>query len=196
MIILSRWIRNNPNRSWCHSILLCRLPNHSYYSQKLLQKQSSFGWRNLSHLVSTRVPKFIYGALIHIIYDSSNLYRFQNALTSASGARRLRGSFSIIRLKVCCLFPVFKNLSMLLLIRYQRLHLPLRSITTAAIRPKTSSQPWYPYLFSASSGLENRQAGSGGGGFYYQREPLQTFTFDGTQVGSTTSGNRFYLLIR
>ena len=110
MIILSRWIRNNPNRSWCHSILLCRLPNHSYYSQKLLQKQSSFGWRNLSHLVSTRVPKFIYGALIHIIYDSSNLYRFQNALTSASGARRLYESFGIILPKVSPLFPSFKSL--------------------------------------------------------------------------------------
>ena len=64
---------------------------------------------------------------LHIGYDSSNPgpdHQYsQNEFTSASGARRLRGSFNIIRHKVSCLVSFFKSLSMLLkllLVEYPR----------------------------------------------------------------------------
>ena len=56
---------------------------------------------------------------------------------------------------------------------------------------KTSSHPWNPNLFSASSKLENVMCVKWGGGQYnYQKHQSQTFTFGGTHCGSTTSGNR------
>ena len=53
--------------------------------------------------------------------------------------------------------------------------------------PKTSSHSWSPNLLTASSGLENGNAGSGGGGFDYQRQNcrplvLAVTTVDGEQV--------------
>ena len=39
--------------------------------------------------------------------------------------------------------------------------------------------------------MENGNAGNAGGGFDYQRQQLQTFTFGGPPSGSTTSGNGF-----
>ena len=54
-------------------------------------------------------------------------------------------------------------------------------------RPRTHSDPWNPNFLSATSGLEN---GNTGGGYDFQRQQLQTFTFGGTG-GSSTSGNGF-----
>jgi len=53
----------------------------------------------LDHIVRTRVSKFTYGSFIHVAYDPSNpdhQYRSHRVFISASGARRLLGSFSII----------------------------------------------------------------------------------------------------
>ena len=53
----------------------------------------------LDHLVNTRVSKLTYGSFIHVAYDASNpdhQYRSHRVFTSASGAKRLLGAFSII----------------------------------------------------------------------------------------------------
>ncbi|KAF8805438.1 hypothetical protein BYT27DRAFT_7258555 [Phlegmacium glaucopus] len=55
-------------------------------------------------------------------------------------------------------------------------------------RPRTHSDPWNPYLTAnGMGGLDNLNA-SGGGGFDYSRQQLQSFTFGGTP-GSSTNGN-------
>ena len=85
---------------------------------KKLQEQCYFGWRNLilpwplrehSALVipNSRLP---YPYRLRPDYQ----YRSQNAFTSATGAKRLRGSFSLILPKVCCLFPFLESLSIIL----------------------------------------------------------------------------------
>ena len=101
-------------------------------------------------LVSTRVSKVIYGSFIHIAsdpYNPGHQYPSQNAFTSGTGARRLRGSFSIILTKVSCLFPFLKNLSVLfkelLLVEYpifededvQKILLYYCAIDSAGFRP-------------------------------------------------------------
>ena len=58
-------------------------------------------------------------------------------------------------------------------------------------RPRTYSDSWNLNPFPVTSGLENGNAGNGVGGYDYQRQQLQTFTFGGTHGGSTTSGNGF-----
>ena len=70
------------------------------------------------------------------------------------------------------------------------------SLTTIHNNSSSSSNPALGFIqthgipisfLSASSGLENRNAGSGGGGFDYESSQLQKFTFGGTYIG-------FYLL--
>ena len=69
---------------------------------------------------------------------------------------------------------------------------PASSSLTTIHNSSSSSSPWdffrlNPNLFSASSGLDNRNAGSEGGGYGYQRLQLQTFIFGGAHGGSTNS---------
>ena len=66
----------------------------------------------LDHIVRTRVSKFTYGSFIHVAYDPSNpdhQYRSHRVFVSASGARRLLGSFSIILPKVSVLSVLLKK---------------------------------------------------------------------------------------
>ena len=72
----------------------------------------------LDHIVRTRVSKFTYGSFIHVAYDPSNpdhQYRSHRVFISASGARRLLGSFSIILPKVSCFLPLLKKFEYVLL---------------------------------------------------------------------------------
>ena len=77
-------------------------------------------WMAKSHSTSTTSWALLIPnsrSLIHIAYDSSNpdyQYRSQNTFTSATGAKRLRGSFNLILPKVSCLFPFLKSLSIIL----------------------------------------------------------------------------------
>ena len=69
---------------------------------------------------------------------------------------------------------------------------PPASSSLTTIHNSSSSSPWdffrlNPNLFSASSGLNNRNAGSEGGGYGYQRLQLHTFIFGGAHGGSTNS---------
>ena len=62
------------------------------------------------------MSKFTYGSFIYIAYDPNNpehQYRSQNAFTSATKARRLRESFSIILPKDFDLFPFLQSFSIL-----------------------------------------------------------------------------------
>ena len=76
------------------------------FKKRLIQNQSCVGWRNLI-LPQPPSPhsRFRIRSFIHIAYDPNNpdhQYWSRNAFTSATGARRLRGSFSLIPPKVSC----------------------------------------------------------------------------------------------
>ena len=120
-----RGIRNDHVKSHivtgCHHSCECSSRSTPLLLQLTKTSSKTLAKPILSHLyqlVSTRVSKVIYGSLnplsiSHTTQITQATNPSQNAFTSSTGARRLRGSFNIFLTKVSCLIPFLERFSVL-----------------------------------------------------------------------------------